>query len=234
MSSLVAAARQVNWVDVISSDLSVDCQWNAFHSKLSDLIDIHIPKHFVFMSDRDKEWLTPLTKYLIQERWTAYRNRQWSKYAHLKKKVQQEIAHAKSLWAEKLKSTPRGLWKLVNSVQRRSGNSDPLSRLVSDYGDVSILLNELRDRLIPMFAKPQVNSVPRIDSIVHRNDWTIEISEHAVWKLLSKLDCSKAPGYDGIPNKVYRCLADIISLPLSIFSGHLFQNQKFQWHGREA
>lgn len=50
----------------------------------------------------------------------------------------------------------------------------------------------------------------------HTNEWNIKISEYDVWTLLRKLNCSKASGCDGIPNKLYRCLADVISRPLSV------------------
>lgn len=219
IACLVKAASQVKWAEVVPQDATVDCQWNVFHALLSDLIDTHIPKRFVLMSNRDKEWLTPLTKYLIHERWAAYRSRQWGKYEHLKKKVQQEIIQAKKLWANKLRSSPKGLWKLVNGIQGRSRYIDPLSRLIDENGDIDTLLHNLREKLIDTFAQPQ--STPRmspsiIDSENVCTTWNIKITEYDVWKLVSKLDCSKAPGCDAIPNKVYRCLADIISLPLSV------------------
>ena len=133
LSSLFAAAAKVDWIDIVSRAPDVDSQWNAFHSCLSNLVDAHIPKSFVLMSDHDKEWMTPLTKLLIQERWNAYRSRNWNKFNHYKIKVETEISQAKKIWANRMKRTTNGLWKLVKSVRGLNQNKDPISKLFS-YG----------------------------------------------------------------------------------------------------
>lgn len=46
------------------------------------------------MSNKDKPWLTPLIKAMIDDRWTAYREKDWARYNHLKCKVRSEIMKA--------------------------------------------------------------------------------------------------------------------------------------------
>ena len=77
--------------------------------------------------------MTPVTKKLINDRWAAFRAKDWNKYNYLKLKVKKEIEHAKKLWANKSMSTTNGLWKLV-SKHSKSGRMDPLSKLVADNG----------------------------------------------------------------------------------------------------
>ena len=88
---MIVAASQINWLSVVPDESCVDTQWNLFYSCLVNLVDAHIPKHLVMMSDRDKEWIT----LRIHERWNAYRSKDRIKYNHLKKKVKIEIALSK-------------------------------------------------------------------------------------------------------------------------------------------
>jgi hypothetical protein len=166
------------------------------------------------MTDNDKEWMTPLTKFLIEERWSAYRRRQWEKYNHLKIKVRNEIKRAKLIWANKMKKSTNGLWKLVNNI-RGNVNRDPLNDLITEYDSADGLLHQLQTKLSEGFAADPTAVTESLSS-VGNDDWNIEITEYAVRSLLSRIPPSKAPGHDGIPSKIYRCLADIIAFPLSV------------------
>jgi hypothetical protein len=186
---------------------------------MSDIIDICIPKHTVILSDRDKEWITPLTKYLIQERWNAYRKGQWEKYRHLKEKAKVEIARAKSIWADKMRKSTNGLWKLVNNM-RGKVNSDPISDLLAaEDNSVESLINKMVTRQsVTLTADGSISYCPTlvVDPKEKDDDWAIEIREQDVRNLLRRASPSKAPGSDCIPNKVYRSLADIIAHPLTV------------------
>jgi exonuclease III len=220
LSSLLAAATEVNWFEIVSKESDVDSQWNAFHASLNNLVDTHIPKHFVHMSDHDKEWMTPLTKLLIQERWNAFRSQDWDKFHHFKIKVKAEIAHAKLIWANKMKKSANGLWKLVKNVRCLNQNKDPLSRLLLSEGlSTENLLKKLRVQLTECFAPASSsarNSVEATDESEADSDWSINITENSVRRLLSRLSPSKAAGFDGIPTRVYRLLADVVALPLTM------------------
>jgi hypothetical protein len=132
----------------------------------------------------------------------------------LKQKVKDEIMHAKSIWANKMQKSNNGLWKLVSSV-RGNKKRDHISKLLASGESIESLLEKLRSNLTECFAAPPdlPASVPPDD---FEDSWNIDINEHSVRSLLSKLSPSKAPGNDGIPTKLYRCLADIIALPLTM------------------
>ena len=82
--------------------------------------------------------------------------------------------------------------------------------LLSEYNSVDDLLRTLQAKLYSGF-----NTAP--NSVLESPDdacWNVDISVGEVKKLLSTLSESKAPGHDGIPNKIYKYLADVIAEPL--------------------
>ena len=80
----------------------VDKQWNFSYDSFSLAINETILSLVVTMTNNDKAWMTPLTKSLINDRWTAFRQKNWKRYDYLKLKVKEEILHAKRILAEKL------------------------------------------------------------------------------------------------------------------------------------
>ena len=72
-----------------------------------------IPFTFVELFANDKPWITPTLKLLINMRHEAYRERNFSKYTHLKKKVKNEIQKAKENWIKSLKESLHGIWKMI-------------------------------------------------------------------------------------------------------------------------
>ena len=219
ISSLMAAAAKVEWAKHVAAQPDADSQWRAFHTLLGELIENFIPANSVMMSDKDKEGITPVTKHLIQEKWRAYRNHQWTKYKHLKEKVKIEIAHAKVLWAKKLQRTSNGLWKLVKATNG-SKIKDPLSKLIfAEDGGIESLKQDLYLSLSSKFGSTPLPAQTTIGCETDKN-WSLDITQYDVHKLLTKIKISKSPGHDNVPCKIYRSLADYIALPLTM----IFQN----------
>lgn len=216
LASLRSAAAQVDWMNALCQPTisNVDSQWNTFIELLQDLIALHIPMHNIRITNRDKEWITPLTKFLINERWKAYRRGDWAKFNHMKKKVKLEIARAKQLWAQRMKRSSNGLWKLVNHIQGKR-IKDPMMNLLSQFNSTDDLLRTLQTQLSETFNS---TSEPTCTSSESTSDtqWDVDVPIDLVQKLLSNLSESKAPGHDGIPNKIYKILADIIAEPLQL------------------
>ena len=72
-----------------------------------------IPRDCVRFSEKDKPWMTPVLKSLINKRWAAFRSKNWTLYTHYKKKVKKEISNAKSTGSERQSQSPRGLENVV-------------------------------------------------------------------------------------------------------------------------
>ena len=136
---------QIDWNFLLSPHSDVNEQCSTFHNCLTSLLNLCIPTRMIPLTDKDKDWMTPITKMLIMDRWTAFRRRNWPLYNHLKHKAKEEIAKSKTIWAEKLMRTSNGLWKLV-SKQRRV-QCGGLSSLVDEFGSESNLLHSLATHL---------------------------------------------------------------------------------------
>lgn len=115
-----------------------------------------IPQKAVYMTSKDKGWMTPVTKLLINEKWQAYRQKNWSKYNHLKTKVQTEITKAKDNWAQRLKQSNYGLWKLTKHL---SGKADRSFNFVS-ITEASPPVNLAETIAQSMF--PDINSITEV------------------------------------------------------------------------
>ena len=63
---------------------------NIFYSNINKALSV-IPVSFVSFTSKTKPWVTPVLKDLINKRWSAYRNNNFSLYNHYKKKVKDTI-----------------------------------------------------------------------------------------------------------------------------------------------
>ena len=80
--------------------INIDEKCQAFNEVFYDALSI-ISRREVFMTRHDKAWITPFLKLLIEDKWMAYREGNWTKYNHLKEKVRSEVLKAKKNWSEK-------------------------------------------------------------------------------------------------------------------------------------
>src|SRR5437773_5480904 len=72
-----------------------------------------LPKKFVKKGSCEKRWITPIIKALINDRWSAYRNRNFACYRQLKAKIRLMILEAKGNWSNKLINKAKNTWKVV-------------------------------------------------------------------------------------------------------------------------
>jgi hypothetical protein len=133
--------RQSN-VDKFVHDFYNSCAINLLNvsnlnSKCNILVEnLHIclnniPQHTVNMTSRDKPWITPILKHLINERWKAFREGNMQKYNFLKCKVKLAIAKAKLSWSSRQCKTTKGLWHVTNSTLGRN-NTNNIDGIVND------------------------------------------------------------------------------------------------------
>lgn len=212
---LMQKACEVDWREISRLE-EVNEMWSSLKSKISSLIETCIPRHTVCITTKDKSWITPLTKHMINEKWKAYRMQNWMKFNHFKRKVRKEIGKAKTLWAEKLKSSNFGLWKLANHISGKAGAKGSIS-----FTSSGVSLGDAAERIADLMC---LNSRPQ-PLLEHANcssdtssKWNISFSEWEIAKSLKKLPRNKASGSDGIPNLIYALLGDFLAGPLkSIF-----------------
>ena len=223
LDDLAFKTSQVNWGEIFKHGDDVDILWTNFYSVISQLISEVVPSKTVWISSTDKEWMTPLTKLLINERWEAYRRKDWKRYNELKFKVKLEIRRSKIIQANKLKNSAYGLWKFVK-VTAGNKNKDDWSNLVSQHGSIDSLLSSIVSVLKRDISDPDTAKMDETSLI--DDDWSINFSLHGIANLLRKLSSHKSGGIDGIPNKIYAALAENIATPLkSIYEASIAQRK---------
>ena len=210
ITALMIAMNEIEW-SLLAEIQNPNDQWTVFYETFAQAIKKHVPTREVILSDRDKEWMTPLTKCLINDRWEAFRKGNWGLYEHLKKKTKVEIANAKSVWFKKHSTTPRGLWKMVGKERREHVG---IHGLINEKVGVTKLLDMISERLDELFSAASTQN--DIKCCSDDQEWNLQVSIESVRIHLSKLSANKATGPDGIPTKLYKDLADVIATPLTI------------------
>ena len=142
--NLMNAASTIDWLGPLKNLKCVDSMWREFHSCLSELLHRFIPCKTIVITDKDKEWMTPITKGLINDRWKAFREKNWTRYNFLKGKVKEEIEKAKKITATKLMESSTGLWKLTNLISGKN-NKDTWKTLIIKHGGAQPLSEAIAD-----------------------------------------------------------------------------------------
>ena len=166
-----------------------------------------IPCREVIITNKDKPWITPLLKKLIDDRWFAYRTRNWPVYNHLKDKVKAEVYKAKKTWSDRLVKNGGNLWNVVRELQGKP------KRSVGTTGDEDTfnLLNRLTESFKLCFnAHGDDNLCDFEDEI-----WNFSVDEMDVYHALKKLKFKQSKGYDGIDARLLWESAEFICQPLA-------------------
>ena len=222
LMKLLEKVAQIPWSNFIIKDDPVDRQYDVFYRMIMDVISESIPHKLVPLSPRDKEWITPITKLLIHERWVAYRKGDWTSFNHLKHKVKVEISKARGLWADRLKATPYGLWKLADSVNHGTCD-DGFGRVIVERGGLCPVLQEIAN----LFSSMVTSDEPRSFPIIKDDDWSFTVNVEKVRHFLRNLKSSKSSGDEAFPTRLYKVLADSIALPVAVIFASSIQQRVF-------
>ena len=207
---LLNKAVTIDWRNIVNCDDDLDAQCTKLHEEIIFILHDTIPHENIFLSAKDKCWMTPLTKKLINEKWAAYKSRNWSKFKHLKEKSRKEIFKAKALWAMKQKRSTHGLWKMVRKLSGKETRNG-LTNLISQFDSPQGLAEKIAESI-----KTSETGGSEVESDVQLKDdvWNLCFSEQEIEQQLRSLSPNKAAGLDLIPNRVYATLAPFIAPPL--------------------
>ena len=218
---LTDKAIPIDWENLVDPNADVDQQWNTLLSEISDIVNECIPKKTILMTSNDKCWMTPITKMLIDEKWNAFRTKDWQRFKVLKCKVATEIKKAKSIWANKLmSSSPSGLWKVTKQLSGKECKNQ-LQNLITQCHSPQNLAETV--------ATSMTNDDPTPKPTLDLNDdtWSVNVRVNEVMELLRKLPPNKSSGCDNIPNKIYSLLSSYIAAPLSTIFNSSISQRKF-------
>jgi hypothetical protein len=216
MDKMTEMAKNIDWKNTFALTDDIDQQWSKLQIQITSILNDCIPQKVVQITDRDKPWMTPITKLALNQKWEAFRQKNWELFSKMKIKANTEIEKAKRIWSQKLKEKPDGLWKLTNALNGKA-SSNGLDSLISEFQSSQHLAEEIALRLSSPSLATEASSVS-FDADTEDGEWITDISIHVVERHLQSLKTTKPPGVDGIPNRVYKCLATFLALPLkSIF-----------------
>ena len=133
LQTLMHNAELIDWSYFTNENVDVNQKWKELYLCILSLIKSSIPQDTVPLTSRDKCWMTPLTKLLINKKWSAFRSKDWNLYNHLKLKVKEEVKKAKLLWTQKLKqSSIKGVWNVTNQLSGKK-QKNHLQSLLTQY-----------------------------------------------------------------------------------------------------
>ena len=107
----------------------------------------------------------------------GFKQKDWPKYNYLKQKAKDEILKAKKLWAEKMKSTPNGLWKLAKSLSDGQSNDGFESVILNQNG-----VHETVEKVADIFAASLSEDSTHICTVDSApvGDWNLKITQESI------------------------------------------------------
>ena len=153
VNEFVHQLNLINFFPMYDMNLSIDEKCNFLTESIRDVFLRTIPTKYVTTSSRDKPFVTPLIKSLINDRWSAYRQQNFGLYNHLSAKVKVMLLKEKQRWAQKAKEGSQKLWQVVNEFKgTKVSRVSALDSIVQSFLSVSEAVNNMN----VMFTSNQV------------------------------------------------------------------------------
>ena len=214
VTNFVHILSQVNWREFYNMTYSTDEKCEIMNTLIGLCIEETIPTICVPFSQNEKPWITPRVKDLINQRWKAYRNKDFVQYNKLKAIVKSHINKAKLNWGLKAKTSSKNLWRVVNEASGRSTCS--IDQLIAQFTNREDAANAMNLSFVSVFD-PESVKLMNVDDCTVRGE-AMCLSPMQVFRELQNLKVGKSPGSDKTPVLLYKRAARILCEPLS----HLF------------
>jgi len=199
-----------SFYNVEDPNFALNQLYNSIYTCLST-----IPKKTVTHSNNDKPWITDRIKSIINQRWSAYRNKNFVKYDHLKQKAKDMICKAKNNWLSNgLKKN--GIWSTVKTLEGK--NKCKVTFTINDLEAVTSAIKMFYN--CPSFHY----SITQSTCLVNVNN--DDIYEQCAF-FLSNIKTKKAIGSDAVPNTFYKLFADFLVQPLSHLCSQVLKTSIF-------
>lgn len=209
ITKFINKLKQTNWLHIYATE-DIDEKVEIFNKSFKDALNL-LPIKTIPQSEKDKAWITPLTKHLIHERWKAFRSNNLPLYQHYKDKVKKEINTAKLLWANKMKSK-KSIWDVYKEFSGTNikAKLHPLIDSISHEYPFKNPADIINNQLSKVFSE----KIP-LEHELEDDDWHIDITTQDTLQLLQKLRDNQAPGPDGFSAKCIRISAELICNPIT-------------------
>jgi len=211
----------INWSNLYNED-DIDLKTKYFYHKINEIIK-KIPKKVVKMKQNDKVWITPIIKSLINDRWKAYKNKNFYLYDHLKLKIKNKISKSKKEWAEINLAKHKNPWKIFKSDV--SENHNDIGKIIDSYENTIDGLNEINTTLCKVFQNNSfvIKKDYKIPSTQLTDDQLFTVAE--VQKKLQHINLKKSTSKSDVPKIFYKIGYRQLAEPLTnIFNSSLLSN----------
>jgi len=201
----------INWSLQFETQ-SISDTVDIFYSLISSALS-YIPFKRIKRTEKDKSWMTNTIKLMINERYKAYYQKNFSKYECIQKRIRAEIEKAKANYISDLRK--RGnIWKAVAEIEGRKNTNKFSSKDINDItNSLSNIYKENEAQSISPLPKAELSNMSSIKEIVHTN--------------IAKFNIKKAIGTDKIPNKFIHAFAHHLKEPLSIITTNIILSCSF-------
>ena len=204
------------WHTLYRTNEPIDYKCEVFYNVIQEAMQA-IPYDLVEMKPKDKPWITPKLKSLIDKRFQAYRKREFSLYYHYKEKLKKEIHKAKMHWVSKKRKAPNGLWSVVRNATNKNCKI-PIHKITDSYPSLAEAANAINEKFGSLYPDlPSWTSILK-DFNNSSSDWNVQLQVQDVLELLLKVNTSKACGSDELHPKIIKAAAHELAEPLT----HLF------------
>lgn len=206
--------KDTSWNQIFLKD-DIDEKCHEFYMIVYSALCL-LPCKKIKKSSKDKSWITPLLKSLINDRWNAFRSKDFVKYNHLKQKIKNAIVSCKQKWAKNCLQDNKNVWNLVTTRGKTYRSLDATSFHDADSSDNTEVADHINTNLLSHC--PQSKTASIINATVP--EMPITFSVHEIYDKLSTLKMNKAGGSDKLNSKILTTFATELSEPIC----HIFNN----------
>jgi len=191
LSNFVQTLKNTDLSPILFAD-TPDSKLDLFYNFVSNCLE-KIPKRKIRATNNDKKWITPVLKALINQRWNAYRSRNFQKYEALKLKVKREISRSKKAYFSKLLSSrSKSMWAILRDTNGQTKSKFDFKG--TDIELASTINDNLRAIVTDNCKSYNINAEnPSIDHFY--------FLEQEVQDIVTGINTKKASS-DLIPNKI--------------------------------
>ena len=197
--------EEVDWNNIIDLDTTPQIKFNAFYDTINMIQNKCQPMKLTKLKN-DQQWMTPHIKSLIQQRQVLYKNNQIDEWLTTAKQVKKLINKRKKAFYSNFKNKDsKTWWKTVQQVSGKTTKPQVTTHTAKELNKgFHAVWNDSKQPDISIFIIPPNN----------QNE-PPNITPEMINEELQRLDTSKAPGPDGISNKILKrakyALKEIVS-----------------------
>ena len=207
-----------------NEDADVESMWKEFKTSIMSAVERCVPSKLQRPST-NLPWINRRIKRLMQRKKRLYKQAKktghWGNYKFFQRECRREMRRTEweyinTTIEEGLKeNNSKPFWRYIKSRRQDNVGVSPLKKGPSLFSDSLSKAQILLEQFCSVFTRDDDAPPPEMKSPSSPtlNDLTIDVN--GVAKLLRNINTSKAPGPDGIPNKILKTCADAIAPPLT-------------------